>query len=164
MTARFSLVRSQIDPATDDLTEIFYSNAEQRDAWAKQYAAEDDEPIDCFETDDNGTHWLTGRMYPPGTEPEPVDQRNRFNADAIVKGDTVTVFGCPARGWLAPTEWGQVKNEDHTGTVSSKTELTLPFTVIPGWRLMFNDGRVVDCIAHAVVTMHDLSNNITKEI
>jgi leucyl aminopeptidase (aminopeptidase T) len=55
------------------------------------------------------------------------------------------------------------RNADHTGTIVERKPLDLPGTAAEGLRFRFSDGRVVDCIAHARTTLHDLGDNIDTE-
>lgn len=140
-----------------------FRTREERDTAGKAYAKSDGQDVLLEFCDDNGVWWLEEVAYAPGNEPAPVDYSKRFSADAALPGDTITVFGCEATWESQTTEWGAVKNSDHTGTVMEKMQIDLPYTDWPGWRIRFDDGRAVDCIGHAVTTMHEMSDNITKE-
>ncbi len=143
---KFSITRGEkADYATQE-----YATAEERDAGAAEYAASDGEPVHCMEEDDEGQSWLVNVAYPPGQEPEPVNQRTRWSASAIIVGDTVTVWGYPAG------EFGTGTSGNHTGTVVQIEQVDLPFTTLPGLRILFLDGRQVDVVEGAVATLPEI--------
>jgi hypothetical protein len=122
-----------------------------RDSAAQAYAKQDGDEV-LLEYLDPETHqwWCTGAAYPPGQEPVVPDPNTRWTAVAVMPGDDATIFGCTSGMFGAQT------NTDHRGTVLRKHLLEELHYGIDGWRFEFTDGRVIDCIDHAVATIHDV--------
>jgi hypothetical protein len=134
-----------------DYADEEFTDEKKRDEAAKNYAQQDhDNVLLEYLDEESGQWWCTGAAYPPGQEPAPVDPNTRFSATAVMPGDDATVFGCQAG------QFGRASNTDWRGRVLRKHHLESLLYGFDGWRIEFTDGRVIDCIDHAVSTIHEL--------